>query len=342
MSPQSKHEAPPAMQLMQLVTAKWVGQAVYVAAKLGVADFLKGGPKSAEELAKTLKVHGPSLYRVMRALAGLGVLKETKEQTFELTPVGSSLQTGIPGSVRSFAIMMGEDWHWRPWGEILHSVKTGNPAFHHTNKNHPFQFFEKNAEAGQIFNDAMTSFSMMESEAVAKAYDFAGVTRLVDVAGGHGLLLSTVLKAHPKMSGVLFDLPFVIEGAKKAVEAAGLTRRCELARGDFFKAVPGGGDAYMMKHILHDWNDDDAATILKHCRKALGKKGKILVVEMVVPPGSEMHLGKLLDLEMLVMTPGGRERSEADFRSLYERAGFKLTRIVPTPSPVCVIEGVPA
>lgn len=325
--------------LLQMATGYWITQALYIAAKLGIADLLKDGPKSSNELAQATTTHAPSLYRVLRSLASVGVFTEIEGGKFDLTPLAEFLRTGS-GSMRDMVLMQGEAWHWRPWGELMHSVKTGEMAVKQVFGGDLFGYFSQDAEAAKIFDGAMTNFSAAFTGAVIAAYDFSPIKKLVDVAGGHGKLISMVLKANPGMQGVLFDLPQVIEGARAMMTKEGLSGRCELASGSFFESVPAGGDAYLMKHIIHDWDDERAIAIMKNCHRAMNENGKLLLVEMVLPPGNDPFIGKYLDLEMLVMAPGGRERTEAEYRALFIAAGFKLTRIVPTQSPASVIEGV--
>jgi hypothetical protein len=241
--------------------------------------------------------------------------------------------------LRSFVIFIGADWHWRVWSDLFYSTQSGQPGFERIYGKAYFDYLAKNPAPAQVFNDAMTSFSASVSTAVINAYDFTGITKLVDVGGGHGLLLASILEKYPQMSGVLFDAPSVIDGAKEVIEEHGVGGRCDAVGGDFFASVPAGGDAYIMKHIIHDWEDERALTILQNCHRAMTENGKLLVVEMVIPEGNTPSLGKFLDLEMLLFLHS-YERTEAEYRALFERAGFKLTRIVPTPSPHSVIEGV--
>ncbi len=332
---------PPAVALTQMITGSLVSQALYVAAKLGVADLLANGAKDAHALAAATGAHAPSLYRILRALASCGVFAERADGRFELTPLAEPLRADAPGSLRDTAIFMGADWHWRVWGQTMHSVMTGQAAWAQVHGAEVFPYFAANPEPSQIFNRAMTSMSHLAAAAVAEAYDFGGVERLVDVAGGHGGLLTTILRANPNMSGVLFDLPHVIDGAGAAVADAGVAERCELVTGDFFAAVPAGADAYIMKHIIHDWDDERALVILRNISRAMRADGRVLLVELVLAPGNEPHLGKILDIEMLV-SPGGQERTAAEYAALFARAGLRLTRIVPTQSPYCVIEAVQA
>jgi hypothetical protein len=331
----------PTQILMQMIAAPWIAQAVYVAAKLNISAQLAGGPKSANELAKESGAHPDSLYRVMRALSQVGVYREIGDRRFEVTPLGEKLQKGVPGSVHAMATFFGEDYHWRPVGALLHSVQTGQPAFDHVYEMNAFEYFTKRPEAGSVFNSAMTEFSVPSAHAIVGAYDFSRFGSLVDVGGGHGIVVETILRANPKVKGTVYDLPEVVVGAKQRGEAPELKGRYSTAAGSFLESVPAGTDAYFMKHILHDWSDQHCIQILTHCRKGINKGGRLVVAEMVVPPTGGTHFANLLDIEMLIMTPGGRERTEKEFATLFAKAGFKLTRVVPTQAPISVIEAEP-
>ncbi|MBW4574138.1 MAG: methyltransferase [Aphanothece sp. CMT-3BRIN-NPC111] len=332
---------PPQLVMVQMVTGSWLSQCIYAAAKLGIADLLKNEPKSCDELANSTGTDSRSLYRLMRALASVGVFVENEQGLFALTPLATYLQSDVPGSIRAMAIMFGEE-HYRAWGDILHSIQTGGCAFEHVYGMNVFDYYAQNPEPARIFDEAMTSFSAIEKTAVAADYDFSRIHKLVDVAGGHGSLIASILKSNPNMKGILFDQASVIAGAKPLLEAEGVSERCELVSGDFFESVPAGGDAYILKHIVHDWDDERAIAILKNCHQAMVENGKLLVVEQVIPPGNEPFVGKFLDLNMLMVAPGGCERTEAEYQTLFERAGFKLTKIVPTHSDVSVIEAIRA
>jgi hypothetical protein len=234
--------------------------------------------------------------------------------------------------------MMGEDWIWQAWEELPYSVSTGAVAHEKVQGMGSFEFFQKNAEAGKVFNAAMTNFTRAIIPALGEAYDFSGISKLVDVAGGHGLLLAGVLKRNPHLLGVLFDLPFVIEGAGRLLNEEAVSERVELVPGNFFESVPGGADAYMMKHIIHDWDDESSIKILRNIRSAMGENGKVLILEMVVPEDNEPHPSKALDILMLVME-GGKERTKDEYRKLLEASNIRLTRVIPTKSPYSVIEG---
>ena len=329
---------PPDAILMQMLFGAQMQRSVCLAARLGVPDLLAEGARTAEELAARTDTHAPSLYRLLRTLASIGVFTEDAEKKFELTPISALLRSDAPNSVRDFAVMMGEDWIWQAWGALPYSVKTGGVAHEKAQGMGSFEFFQSNAEAGKVFNAAMTNFTRAVIPAFVEAYDFSRISRLVDVAGGHGLLLAGVLKANPHLRGVLFDLPFVIEGASRLLDGEGVSDRVELVSGSFFESVPAGADAYMMKHIIHDWDDESSIKILQNIRSAMSEDGKVLIVEMVVPEGNEPHPSKALDILMLVME-GGKERTRDEYRKLLEAAGFRLTRVIPTKSPYSVVEG---
>jgi len=331
---------PPDAILMQMLFGALMQRSICVVARLGIADLLAEKPQTVTELAAKTDTHAPSLYRLLRTLASVGIFAETSNQKFELTPVAILLRSDIPNSMRDIAIMMGEHWLWSAWGELMYSVKTGGVAHEKVQGMSSFEYFAQNAEAGEIFNRAMTNLSLTIIPAIAEAYNFSDVVKLVDIAGGHGLLLARILKMNPRVQGVLFDLPNVIGGAEELLDKEGVRNRVELATGDFFQSVPAGGDAYMMKHIIHDWDDEHSIKILQNIRTAMNKKGKVLIIEMVVPEGNEPSPSKALDLQMLVME-GGKERTAREYSKLLETSGFKLTRIVPTKSPYSVIEGEP-
>lgn len=330
---------PPEQTLLNHALGKWTSRAAYVAAKLGIADLLARGPKPVDELARATATHAPSLYRVLRALASLGIFEETADRTFRLTPAAEPLRSDVPGSLRAFTIMMGEPWSMRAWESILDSVRTGEPAFDAVHGKKIWEYFAERPQEGEIFNAAMVSFSEIETPAVLEAYDFSGIRCLADVGGGLGHLLAAVLRQHPAMHGILFDAEAVAPAARANLAKEGLADRARVVAGSFFETVPSGADACILKHILHDWDDERSSSILRSCRRALPAGGRVLVVDAVIGPGNAPELGKLIDLEMLVMTGKGRERTEAEFRSLLEASGFRLERIVPTASPVSVVEG---
>ncbi|ALD19918.1 methyltransferase [Hymenobacter sp. DG25A] len=334
-----EQQLPPPAQLMQMLFGFAASRAIGVAAELGIADLLQDGAQSAEELARQTNSHARSLYRVLRACASVGVFSEDENQRFALTPLAQPLLTNDPGSLRAFATMITTDWQFQTWAQLPYSVRTGKPAFDEVHGMTSFDYFWSNDQAGKVFNDAMTSNSAHASAAVVEAYDFSPFARLVDVGGGHGILLASILKKYPQLRGVLYDVPAVAEAAQTLLEAHGVADRCERQSGDFFQSVPSGGDAYIMKHIIHDWNDAQCVAILQNCRQAMPANGKVLVVEIVVPEGNAPSVGKFLDLQMLLYLPGC-ERTEPEYRRLFDQAGLDLTRIIPTRSPFSILEGV--
>ena len=316
-----------------------VSAALGAVAQLGIADHLAGGPRTAADLAGRTGASEDGVYRVLRALAMVGVFTETAPRTFALTPAADLLRSGVPGSVRDLVLWMCDTFHFRVYAELTEAVRTGEPIGDKVVGMPVFEYLERNPELGARFNNAMTNFSAGVAPAVLQAYDFSGIGVLVDVAGGHGMLLSTILRNYPSMRGILFDAPHVIAGAA-APEVLGVGGRVEKVAGDFFTSVPAGGDAYIMKHIIHDWNDERSGVILRNIATALAGKprGKVILVEAVIKPGNEPDLSKFIDIEMMLL-PGGRERTEAEFKALFERNGFRLTRIVPTEAPLWVVEG---
>lgn len=328
----------PRQKILQIITSYWSAQSVHVAAKLKLADHVKDGPKTAAELAKITSTHPQSLYRLLRALSSVEVFTEDADGRFSLTPMAECL-LDVHGSQRAVALMMGDE-HYASWGELLYSVQTGKPAFDHLYGKPVFDWLSEHPEQAKIFDAAMTGFHGNETPAMIDAYDYTGVNTLVDVGGGNGTVLIEVLKKYPAMQGVLYDLAGVIDRAKANLTQTGVASRCKTIVGSFFESAPPGGDAYQMRHIIHDWTDEQCHTILSNIRKVIPKHGRLLVIEMVIKPRNEEQPAKWLDLNMLVL-PGGRERTEADYRDMYARAGFKLERVVPTPTEVSVIEGRP-
>ncbi len=333
---------PPPAVLYELATAHYVSRALYVAAELRIADLLAPGPQSSEHLARATGTNADALRRVLRLLVSAGVFAEEEDGRFALTPVGECLRGDLPGSFRSTALLFGGPLVHATWGDLAYSVRTGQPALHHVFGKGSFEYLEEHPEEAAIFDDAMAGFTAFVAVAVAGAYDFSPFRTVVDVGGGNGALLTGILNAYPALRGIVFDLPRVAEGARAKIAAAGLADRCDVASGDFFETVPSGADAYLLKHVIHDWDDARAAAILRTCHRAMAPRGKLLIVEGVYPPRVDRSVvgrgAARNDVNMLVCT-GGRQRSEAEFRSLYDAAGFELVRIVPTPATASVIEG---
>lgn len=332
--------SPPGAVLMQIASGAMLTQAVGVGAKLAIADLLKDGGKSVDDLAQATGAHPRSLYRVMRSLASVGIFRETSPRVFENTPISDLMRSDVPDSMRNSAIFMAEPWHYNVWGNMLHSVMTGESAWKETHGMEVFDWFGQHSEAADNFNKTMTELSAGVTQAVIEAYDFSNIDTLADIAGGHGYLLSKILAANPNLKGILFDVESVIKGADSMFQSNGVADRAEKVSGDFFIKVP-TADAYIMKNIIHDWDDERSVLIMKNIHTAMNGQGRLLLIEMVVPAGNEPHYSKILDLEMLT-SPGGIERTEEEYRDLFAQAGFRLARVIPTKSPYSVIEGVKA
>jgi hypothetical protein len=325
--------------LWRMTNEYQVSQAIHVAASLGVADHLREGPKSVDELAAATRSHGPSLYRLLRALASVGIFVET-EGRFALTSLAEYLRSDVPGSVQAWATMIGRPYAWSTWSSLLHSVATGEPAFPALHGMSAWEYRAAHPDEGAIFDAAMNALATTAAAAVVGGYDFSSIGVLADIGGGQGELLAGLLAANPSMRGILFDQPHVVAGAGSVLADAGVADRCEVISGSFFAAVPSGADAYLLKSVIHDWDDPSAVAILRQCRTVVPASGTLLLVEYLVRPGNEPDPLKFRDLMMLVMV-GGRERTAEDFRRLLAEAGFRLTEIVPA-APYHVIVGVPA
>lgn len=329
-------------QVAQMALGHVVARAMYALAELGIPDLLKDGPRTADEIAQATGMHPPALFRLLRDSAGLGFFVEAADRRFALTPLGAALRSDAPAHGRSLVRALVGPLGWGALGESLHSVKTGEAAMQKVFGQSLFDYLAGAPEVGTLFNEMMIAFHGTEPAAVAAAYDFSSVRTLVDVGGGTGNLLTTILLANPTLRGVLFDVPHVVAEARALIAKKGLSERCEVVEGSFFESVPSGGDAYMMSHVIHDWDEASCVRVLERCRSAMQGRGRLLLVEMVIPPGSGFHPSKVLDLVMLTFTPGGQERTEGDYAALFGKAGLKLTRVVPTASPVSVIEAEPA
>lgn len=340
MDPTNPQQVPPAIILHEMIGGYATSQLIFVAAKLGLADHLARGIHTADELASVTNTDSHALYRFLRALATLGILEEVESQRFALTPVGACLQTQTPDSLYSL-VRWAEEVEWGLWSNLEQCVRTGKSAFEHVYGLGMFDYFQRNPDKETLFNAAMTSFVSRNLAGIVEAYPIPPSHKIVDVGGGLGSLMAAILQANPGTTGIVFDLPSVVEGAKKHLERAYLADRCEYVGGDFFKAVPVGGNIYLLVSILHDWDDDRCQAILKNCRFAMSNQAKLLIAEMVIPPGTAPSFVKAFDMTMLVLTSGGRERTEAEFQKLLAEAGFRLARVVPTDSTVSLIEAVP-
>ena len=337
------NDFPPQLILQQLIQGFQVTQCIYVAAKLGIADLLKDGPRKSEDLAQTTGTHAPSLYRVLRLLTAVDLLTEGEAHSFALTPLGTYLQTGVPGSMRDTVLCYCDKPYWQAWGDLLHSAETGETGYQHLFGLSFFDYNVQHPEHATLFNHMMTEWTASIAPTVAAAYDFAATQTLVDVGGGHGQMLASILQAHPTLHGVLFDLPHVVRGAPPLLEAAGVADRCEVVAGDAFTAVPADYDTYLLSRVIHDWDDQRAIAILARCHQAMKPKGKVLLVERVIVTGTTPQVLVLeSDVQMLVVAPGGKERTDAEYRALLNAAGFEVTRLIPVLPPFYVIEAVRA
>jgi SAM-dependent methyltransferase len=335
---QREENASPESRLMQLVAGNWPIQAVYSAAKLELADHIHEGPKTADELAAIVGAHAPSLYRLLRALASLGVFSEDEQGRFHMTPMAELLRKNATRSLWASTVMMAEE-HYVAWGRLLDGVRLGKTSFNLQYGVGVFDYFETHPESARVFHRAMTELTSQTHVAAVEAYDFGRFQKLIDVGGGRGTLISAILKANPALRGAVYDLPSVMEQTRQFLAEQGVSDRCEAIGGDFFASIPTGADAYILSTVIHDWHNADSLRILRNIHSAMKPSGTLLLVELVLKGRNEPDFGKLMDLNMLVMA-GGLERTAEEFRALLSEAGFELTRIVPTKSKSHVIEAV--
>ena len=326
--------------LLTLIQSYQISQLLHVAAKLGIADLLKDGPRTTAQLAQAAGAHEDALYRVLRTLASMGVFTEGADRRFQLNPAAEYLRSDTRNSVRATAEIVGEEWMWRPWGALVDSVRTGETAFNRVFGMGTFDWFAKHPDAGRLFDAGQTASTIAEADDVVAAYDFSRARRVVDVGAGEGTLLAAALRAHPALRGVAFDLPAVVERARPRFDPA-LASRAEFVGGDFFKAVPSGADLYLMKFILHDWNDADCQRILVTTRQAMASTARLLVIEDLVCGPNVPCVAKQRDVNMLVRT-GGRNRTEQEYRDVLTRGGFRVVRVLPTATSRFVIEATPS
>lgn len=368
-----------------LTRAQLTSRAIYIAAKLGLADYLKDGPKSVEDLAEETKTHPDSLYRLLRMLSSIGIFAETKNEgdgqqqqvdqnirRFELTPMASLIQSEAKNSIRNFALMFGLESFKNAIDDLLYSIQTGENSFKHANGLDMYEYLDRNQKEGQIFNSAMASLTSSVTPLISSMYDFSQFNTIIDIGGGQGMLLSSILKDNAKLYGVLFDLPYAIQSAKKfyARQSANsnenvnhdISSRCKLLEGDFFKSIPTtAADGYIIKNVILNWDDRSAAIILKNCLQAMIDKTssivsetqdnrknttpKLLIIDTIMPEGNEPFIGKFTDILMLALTHKGRIRTEEEFRKLLSSSGFDITGIIRSldPSnPFSIIEAIPS
>lgn len=341
-APTGQTDGPPAnVAVFQMASAALVSRALCAVAELGIADLVRDEGTAVSALAAETGSNEDALYRVLRMLAANGVFRELEGRGFAHTPMSEVLRADHPTHANAAVQMVAGDGFWRAFGEFMHSVKTGGTAWEKAFGMPIFEFLGQTPEAGAMFNDAMIGIHGSEPPAVAASYGFEGMERVVDVGGGSGNLMIQVLREHRGIRGVIYELPDVAAVAQRRIAAEGLAERCEVEAGNFFEAIPQGADGYLLSHVIHDWREEQCLTILGNCRQAMKPDSKLLLVEMVVPGPNEPHPAKLLDLVMLTM-PGGRERTEDEYGELLAKAGLRLERVVPTPSPVSVIEAVVA
>jgi hypothetical protein len=329
--------------MRSMLAMYFISQMLFSVAKLGVTDALAEKPLAPDVIAKRVGAHAPFLRRVLRALASVGVFAEDARGRFRLTPLGQTLRSDRPGSLRDFALMLPADYNWQAWGALSHALETGGSAFEHVHGMPNFDYLKQHPEKDRAFAASMASISGTENAAIACAYAFGRFQKLVDVGGAHGHLLAAILRRHKKLRGVLYDQPQVVAGAAASgfIAAPDVRERVDVAGGSFFESVPSGADGYLLKYILHDWDDEKSMRILGHCRDAMTADGRVLVVDHVIRQGNSADWAKLLDIMMMV-GPGGQERTREEFRALFARVGLRLARVIPTKSPLSILEAVRA
>ena len=321
--------------MMQLITGFWTSCCIYTAAKLNIADVLGNVPQTAEQLAEATHTHAPSMYRMMRALASVDIFNENGKGEFSHTALSETLKSDVPGSMKAMAIAQLGD-HYPAWGNLLYSIRTGKIAFDKVEGMDVWTYYETHPEDGLNFIKAMSGATRAAVQHVIPAYDFSSFNTIVDLGGGDGTFLMALVETTEKAKGIVFDLDYVVAETQKVITAKHFSDRCSIEAGNVFHAVPKGADAYLMKHILHDWNDEKSIQILNNCSQAMTADSRLLVIEAVIPEGNKAHPGKFMDINMMAMT-GGKERTEGEFSTLFSKAGLRLTRIIHTPSPTLSI-----
>ena len=339
-SMQIPHDPSQHGRLRELIMGFRNTQLVAVAAKLNLAEYVKNGPKTSMQLSATTGIGAGSLYRLLRALTSIGIFDEIDKNTFAITPLGSLLCDQTPHSLRSVAILYGEEWLWKAYSQLSYSIEKGQPAFDYVHGQSLYDYLKHDHVAAEKFNNAMSAFSQNEAEAISGAYSFSSAQRIVDIGGGQGAFVSALLKVNPHLSGIVFDRPDVIDTIQTGVTTSEKNLKISYAPGDFFSEVPDGGDTYILKSVLHNWDDNSCITILRNCRKAMKDDGRLLIIERIVPSGNEKSEAKLFDVNMLVMT-GGQERTGEEYGKLLTAAGYTLSRVISTLSPVGIIEAIP-
>lgn len=329
---------PPYLQIIEYIRGNYYCHLISLAAKLGIADLLAEGPKSLKELATMTDTHAPNLYRALRALTSIGIFDEKESKIFSQNSLSKILQINSPLSMKNTALMIGSDWYEKAWSNIFYSIKTGKPAFDNIFGMTLFEYFNIHPKDRTVYDNNMSSLTNLLSPVIINSYDFSKFQTIIDIGGGNGSLLMRILKNNPSLNGILYDIPEAVEGARKLLEKENLLKRCKIINGNFFQTVPKGGDAYILKLILHDWNDIKASRILRNCHKSMNPDSKLLLIEHVLSKGDLKNAAIFMDLEMMVFSKGGHERTEEEFRKLLNNAGFKLIKIIPIP-PYFILEG---
>jgi hypothetical protein len=327
-------------RLMEMIHGNWVSQCLYVAAKLGIADYLKDGAKNSTDLARSLDAHPIALYRLLRTLSGLGIFHEEPANMFSLTPLGELLKTESPDSLREYIILINDKECYKSWGYLLYSIKTGESAFKQVFGEDFLDYVNNHSQFSNTFDRAMVQKYKGVIASIIKAYDFSNFNTIVDVGGGYGQLLLEILRKYPHVRGILFDLPHVIEGAKKHVLGFDIANRCTLVAGDCFDEIPKGGDAYVLKSFINNWDERSAVRVLENCRKPASSFSKLIIIEPVLLPPNEPDYGKLMDLQLLVLQKSG-ERTKEEFEQLLRLSGFIMKSVIPTESEFSIIEAIP-
>ncbi|UCG27755.1 MAG: O-methyltransferase family protein [Bacteroidales bacterium] len=335
----ARRMGPSNLAVFELTQNIWIIRAIGVAVELEIADILSGGPKTVSELAVLTKSNPDNLYRLMRALASQGIFRETGNRTFRMTPLASGLKEG-KGSMKNMIAHQLNPTNWQMIGEMTYCVRTGKDVAEKILGSDIFEYLKKYPEKNRLYNLAMTDTSNISSATVLSAYNFSGVKKLVDIGGGHGFLLSIIMHKYPELQGVIFDLPHVVKGANETIKKMGIENRVSIVPGNFFETVPEGGDTYILKSIIHAFDDEKCISLLQNIYKAMVDKGKLLIVEVVLPEDNSPSFGKIFDLQMLIGAPGGKERTRKEFEYILSRSGFKLKRIIPTVSPFCILESL--
>lgn len=333
-------EIQPVVELWQMATGSFLTQAIYVAARLHIADHLADGPMTVEELAKVSGSNAQSLYRLMRMLASVGIFTEIRDGQFQLTQLSQPMRSNVPSSIAEGLRLLGRPFYWDSWGSLEHSVRTGEAAFENIHGMPFFDYLSGNPEDSAAFYAWMARISINSTPALVGGHNYSQYNTIMDVGGGGGALITGILSANPEVQGIYFDLPHVAEIARERVQTAGVEARCRIVSGDFFESIPAGADAFIMKTIISDWGDEPARAILKNCAAAMSGASKLLIMEAVVPHGNAAHPSKIMDINKLIFNYGGKERTEEQYAELLESSGLRVVRSLHTETPLSIIEAV--